>query len=102
MIRRPPRSTLFPYTTLFRSEQALRVQLQDEVHAAAALDRALQNQHRAAAGVGGPAHPLLERRSEERTPELQSRLHTRRLLLPGKKPPRPTPAWWPCAPGPSP
>src|SRR5256885_6890225 len=31
MIRRPPRSTLFPYTTLFRS-QALKVLLQDKVH----------------------------------------------------------------------
>src|SRR3989442_2115713 len=67
MIRRPPRSTLFPYTTLFRSpglEQHL-----------AALQRAL---HRAAE-VG-------ELRSEEHTSELQSRPHlVCRLLLEKKK-----------------
>src|SRR3989442_2223666 len=81
MIRRPPRSTLFPYTTLFRSGVP--------VHGQAS---------------GGPAHPLrprgaadhLERgperghrddqRSEEHTSELQSRPHlVCRLLLEKKK-----------------
>src|SRR5256885_7948458 len=32
MIRRPPRSTLFPYTTLFRSEEALQIRLLEEGH----------------------------------------------------------------------
>src|SRR2546422_8250065 len=34
MIRRPPRSTLFPYTTLFRSRRTVLRQLQPQVHAA--------------------------------------------------------------------
>src|ERR1041385_9498805 len=63
MIRRPPRSTLFPYTTLFRSYQC----------AFACSRRA------------GDADELLHR-SEEHTSELQSRLHlVCRLLLEKKK-----------------
>src|ERR1043165_10187438 len=54
MIRRPPRSTLFPYTTLFRSAFGRRVSL--EVRKLAWLH------------LGGAAH-----RSEEHTSELQSR-----------------------------
>src|SRR5256885_9015532 len=68
MIRRPPRSTLFPYTTLFRSAQrpgVLRL-LADEPRVWAVLDeRAARRQHPRAAGQG-----LL--RSEEHTSELQS------------------------------
>src|SRR2546422_3429638 len=74
MIRRPPRSTLFPYTTLFRSRQT---------------------GYRAGQARHGP-HPLhprraddgppLRGRSEEHTSELQSRLHlVCRLLLEKKK-----------------
>src|SRR5436305_11694367 len=51
MIRRPPRSTLFPYTTLFRSEFALL----DEVHAGRPIDNArvyVLDKHRALAPVG--------------------------------------------------
>src|SRR2546422_7736797 len=73
MIRRPPRSTLFPYTTLFRSQQA-------GPHA----------RHRAAnlrAGAPFQAGPV-GGRSEEHTSELQSRLHlVCRLLLEKKKKP---------------
>src|SRR2546422_7556020 len=78
MIRRPPRSTLFPYTTLFRSQSA--------------------GQHATAGHPGqGPdpdavQHPdrcgarIREVRSEEHTSELQSRLHlVCRLLLEKKK-----------------
>src|SRR2546422_2225467 len=74
MIRRPPRSTLFPYTTLFRSrEQRARR------HGAAAL----APQPRA---VGQKRDALPHRRSEEHTSELQSRLHlVCRLLLEKKK-----------------
>src|SRR5947209_8827118 len=74
MIRRPPRPTLFPYTTLFRS-------------AAAVVVRA----HRAARRRGrGPRVPGSERlrrvRSEEHTSELQSRQYlVCRLLLEKKK-----------------
>src|SRR5258708_35379147 len=67
MIRRPPRSTLFPYTTLFRSR------------------RVEPPGHGAAAGHGHrEAHALL--RSEEHTSELQSPDHlVCRLLLEKKK-----------------
>src|SRR3989449_5834807 len=78
MIRRPPRSTLFPYTTLFRSPEhvALLVgeRADDETSVelrAASLDRR-PGDHRG--------------RSEEHTSELQSRLHlVCRLLLEKKK-----------------
>src|SRR2546429_1631380 len=72
MIRRPPRSTLFPYTTLFRSLH----------RAAAALYGGLARQ-----GARGARHrPALDLRSEEHTSELQSRLHlVCRLLLEKKK-----------------
>src|SRR2546422_7911172 len=84
MIRRPPRSTLFPYTTLFRSP--LRDERDSDACAHALLDR-LSRAHladdtkRRQLGVH-----LLERRSEEHTSELQSRLHlVCRLLLEKKK-----------------
>src|SRR3712207_8728456 len=90
MLRRPPRSTLFPYTTLFRSAmRALGVELIEEGHDfQAALDAA----ERIAAGRGWhrmPSfHPLLVAgvgsyaRSEEHTSELQSRQYlVCRLLL---------------------
>src|SRR5258708_21549666 len=69
MIRRPPRSTLFPYTTLFRSEN-FRI----------ALSNADLKRHRRK-----NAHGLLDR-SEEHTSELQSPDHlVCRLLLEKKK-----------------
>src|SRR2546429_6616989 len=75
MIRRPPRSTLFPYTTLFRS-------------VAAAVDAPLADPLRQLRNHQIVAVELLrlERRSEEHTSELQSRLHlVCRLLLEKKK-----------------
>src|SRR2546422_3498556 len=77
MIRRPPRSTLFPYTTLFRSHADA---AHDELHADAGLGGPVQRgDHRA---VGQP----VQLRSEEHTSELQSRLHlVCRLLLEKKK-----------------
>src|SRR2546422_8604768 len=77
MIRRPPRSTLFPYTTLFRSLGMDRVpqRVVGEV-AIKALDRRVGRQRRDA--VDRREQP----RSEEHTSELQSRLHlVCRLLL---------------------
>src|SRR3989442_7731160 len=68
MIRRPPRSTLFPYTTLFRSPRA--------ISAARASRR----------GARAPCRARRVRRSEEHTSELQSRPHlVCRLLLEKKK-----------------
>src|SRR2546422_6390612 len=82
MIRRPPRSTLFPYTTLFRSSQLLKQnfwQLREEL--ASVLPGELQYQDR-----GRRARPPASERSEEHTSELQSRLHlVCRLLLEKKK-----------------
>src|SRR5687768_17806102 len=73
MIRRPPRSTLFPYTTLFRS---LRTR-----PAAAPLRRSASSRRRRNRGRSLPPS-----RSEEHTSELQSRLHlVCRLLLEKKK-----------------
>src|SRR2546429_2220434 len=75
MIRRPPRSTLFPYTTLFRSAAAQRLGGRVEVQAMAALVLHLGQQDEGGHG-----------RSEEHTSELQSRLHlVCRLLLEKKK-----------------
>src|SRR2546422_6467087 len=79
MIRRPPRSTLFPYTTLFRSVSLGAVQVPRD--AGPSLTRA--NLPPPRRGVGRFARV---RRSEEHTSELQSRLHlVCRLLLEKKK-----------------
>src|SRR5258708_19455878 len=74
MIRRPPRSTLFPYTTLFRS-----------LHRTALRHDCRSDSSRAhAAGRSGHRHQ--GRRSEEHTSELQSPDHlVCRLLLEKKK-----------------
>src|SRR5258707_8703082 len=93
MIRRPPRSTLFPYTTLFRSvvddERVVHV----HAHAVVALRvegvrLGVVREH-----LPAPAHAVIfgavdagERRSEEHTSELQSRQYlVCRLLLEKKK-----------------
>src|SRR3712207_7395434 len=97
MIRRPPRSTLFPYTTLFRShvgqrpdavrgqqagelvEAARRVTDAPELHGWFTVPGATRRPDRGPRAVGG-------RRSEEHTSELQSRQYlVCRLLLEKKK-----------------
>src|SRR2546422_6517145 len=89
MIRRPPRSTLFPYTTLFRSRDVVELAL-DHVHdndVVRAYDRGERLQKRIQL-MNWWADQLLEahQRSEEHTSELQSRLHlVCRLLLEKKK-----------------
>src|SRR2546429_7062011 len=90
MIRRPPRSTLFPYTTLFRSVPGRPVLLRDflEGVTCGAANRRRFGERAAGAGkdcvdLGVPAVVV---RSEEHTSELQSRLHlVCRLLLEKKK-----------------
>src|SRR2546422_3669138 len=75
MIRRPPRSTLFPYTTLFRSRRALG-------HGVGGAGGKRHSPHPPARRMTGDAR----QRSEEHTSELQSRLHlVCRLLLEKKK-----------------
>src|SRR2546422_6094571 len=85
MIRRPPRSTLFPYTTLFRSPH-LTERFQPRGRPQPLL--ALLGGSRAFRALRATAHPapLQGTRSEEHTSELQSRLHlVCRLLLEKKK-----------------
>src|SRR3989449_2369729 len=88
MIRRPPRSTLFPYTTLFRSKIGAYVRAKldaDRARAEGLLDpmTGLYNRQ----GLARRARELGSR-SEEHTSELQSRLHlVCRLLLEKKKHP---------------
>src|SRR2546422_7832464 len=77
MIRRPPRSTLFPYTTLFRSQLTARPPDRLTARLEWGLIPAVPVPFRAA---------TLALRSEEHTSELQSRLHlVCRLLLEKKK-----------------
>src|SRR2546429_1578947 len=86
MIRRPPRSTLFPYTTLFRSLQGA-----DKAAFLGPIEKAIKEaktetarKHRE--GNLAAATNLYNVRSEEHTSELQSRLHlVCRLLLEKKK-----------------
>src|SRR5690348_18087820 len=83
MIRRPPRSTLFPYTTLFRSG------CPDGVRARGQLPPARETQSRATPGKARRDAGKVQRveRSEEHTSELQSPVHlVCRLLLEKKKP----------------
>src|SRR3712207_8301829 len=86
MIRRPPRSTLFPYTTLFRSRRERRggsdVRPRARVHGGHAVRQGLPvalHDH----GLG--AHGGRARRSEEHTSELQSRQYLVCSLLLEKK-----------------
>src|SRR5258707_4170248 len=80
MIRRPPRSTLFPYTTLFRSHLALEKKAVPDFPVAAQA----ASQAYAMAGVG--PRDIHGARSEEHTSELQSRQYlVCRLLLEKKK-----------------
>src|SRR3712207_8880865 len=86
MIRRPPRSTLFPYTTLFRSQrqQPDRLRLGQQVDDEPAQADGLGRQVGPRQGVPGRGKvPLVEhQRSEEHTSELQSRQYlVCRLLL---------------------
>src|SRR2546422_2237013 len=87
MIRRPPRSTLFPYTTLFRSPDAGLSGGQDRrVDEPEPHDPAADRSSRRRPGGRRRLPPGARQRSEEHTSELQSRLHlVCRLLLEKKK-----------------
>src|SRR2546422_7625799 len=96
MIRRPPRSTLFPYTTLFRSNRGYRVRtVEAPLREALAAAVVLYSGWNGATPLRDPLcgsgtlaieAALLSARSEEHTSELQSRLHlVCRLLLEKKK-----------------
>src|SRR5690242_21053676 len=85
MIRRPPRSTLFPYTTLFRSEITDHLDIQPPVHCRVLLTTPMESftvGHTIVLSRG-----LIDR-SEEHTSELQSHVNlVCRLLLEKKKKP---------------
>src|SRR2546422_2367771 len=84
MIRRPPRSTLFPYTTLFRSRvRGEPARAREHPRSDHRADGAAQRVRR---GSRAMKTRLILVRSEEHTSELQSRLHlVCRLLLEKKK-----------------
>src|SRR3712207_7473648 len=87
MIRRPPRSTLFPYTTLFRSARVAALP-RDELHRGLARRAVRLLPRQPGQGRAGPNQLGLgeRRRSEEHTSELQSRQYlVCRLLLEKKK-----------------
>src|SRR3712207_7094162 len=93
MIRRPPRSTLFPYTTLFRSERGHVVVacLDGEWHALAArIVAEVLRVHGWRVTFLGASVPA---RSEEHTSELQSRQYLVCRLLLEKKKTRPEDTW---------
>src|SRR3712207_8761802 len=96
MIRRPPRSTLFPYTTLFRSPQAIRQEIRPLRRRRRRLEhdrdeRRLHARDRDQIRPRGGRRPVVDaesapERSEEHTSELQSRQYlVCRLLLEKKK-----------------
>src|SRR2546422_4670541 len=89
MIRRPPRSTLFPYTTLFRSPARSRravVAIAAASEPASGSVSAKDAMARPASTAGTQRSLSSRSRSEEHTSELQSRLHlVCRLLLEKKK-----------------
>src|SRR5258705_9869703 len=98
MIRRPPRSTLFPYTTLFRSRftltqayapllgKAIQNVLASAKVAPSALTKVILDAPNARAPDGVARVRRVEDRSEEHTPELQSLRHlVSRLLLEKQK-----------------
>src|SRR3712207_7803406 len=93
MIRRPPRSTLFPYTTLFRSRRRetefvmTRLDEGDQLSDARRTDRRMYREHNLCGNCQRHRIKIPERmRSEEHTSELQSRQYlVCRLLLEKKK-----------------
>src|SRR5690349_23904137 len=89
MIRRPPRSTLFPYTTLFRSSAGIRSARRST---AATCSRRQRAAWPPAPAPRTPAPASTRTRSEEHTSELQSRRDlVCRLLLEKKKKKKNTP-----------
>src|SRR5687768_17724087 len=90
MIRRPPTSTLFPYTTLFRSDQAMnakrrQVQVLYTFGTRVAVSGVEPGEQVVIVGSQNVRPGGKVRRSEEHTSELQSRLHLVCRLLPEKK-----------------
>src|SRR3712207_7704503 len=84
MIRRPPRSTLFPYTTLFRSHHAVAALGQERLERGLGARRD-GRRARALVALGLEERLVEQGRSEEHTSELQSRQYLVCRLLLDKK-----------------
>src|SRR5689334_23720130 len=85
MIRRPPRSTLFPYTTLFRSNE-IRIVFQEQITHIVQMNQAIERWRLKPVLAAQFVAQQAGRRSEEHTSELQSQFHlVCRLLLEKKK-----------------
>src|SRR5689334_24629584 len=83
MIRRPPRSTLFPYTTLFRSKVPSHAQIRRRLNSESFWTKRERKWSECRPALSRPA---ARKRSEEHTSELQSQFHlVCRLLLEKKK-----------------
>src|SRR5689334_23922760 len=86
MIRRPPRSTLFPYTTLFRSPAAHTASIGVGLTGGGAVFEQERQESKEVAVSATEKNVLMLCRSEEQTSELQSQFHlVCRLLLEKKK-----------------
>src|SRR5437588_8189010 len=86
MIRRPPRSTLFPYTMLFRSYDVLNDYVVSQEEAKRTLSVAVYNHYKRVQMGAGEDEDVELQRSEEHTSELQSHSDlVCRLLLEKKK-----------------
>src|SRR3712207_8367015 len=86
MIRRPPRSTLFPYTTLFRSPCATPRRCRPAANGPPSCATTTRSTCRGSPPTNGPRSSPRSARSEEHTSELQSRQYlVCRLLLEKKK-----------------
>src|SRR5260221_2314301 len=97
MIRRPPRSTLFPYTTLFRSVSESRLgwadvgimEFEENLHACRAITACCSIPLRADADTVTAMRSTCNKRSEEHTSELQSHSDLVCRLLPEKNTSKP-------------
>src|SRR5258707_1641430 len=86
MIRRPPRSTLFPYTTLFRSRSSLADDRPCRNDSTSSVPSCISSCRRRGYDGSGGGRETVTLRSEEHTSELQSRQYlVCRLLLEKKK-----------------
>src|SRR3712207_8632374 len=83
MIRRPPRSTLFPYTTLFRSDLNMRA---NDLYGSSFAERMIKDYNGQTYWLSANLKSFMPGRSEEHTSELQSRQYlVCRLLLEKKQ-----------------
>src|SRR5437660_4373623 len=81
MIRRPPSSTLFPYTTLFRSEERAPWQLARDPDSAAALDETLASLAEGVRAVSVLLHPYMPDSTERLLDRKSTRLNSSHVAI---------------------